>query len=146
MTYMENGLEYIAGRTALEALDAAEDPQYQQAVDPYTGKLAFNADGSRMLFPVPLAQRAAPGVKKRLEWMLWLRVASYVFIGGPFFAVVLIRVAGPDWLGDWLYETFLPILFTGIVWGGAVLGAGFFLYLLGKMIKHAFTPPSRKRL
>jgi hypothetical protein len=140
MRYMENGAEgYIAGRAVLDALDAAEDPQYQQAVDPRTGEPVFYGDGTPMLFPVPLAQRVAPGVKRRLETWLWFRVTCFWFIVLAFSAVVLIRVAGPDWMGDWLYDYGLPVLFTGLILGAAAFVAGFLVRIVYKMIKFVFT-------
>lgn len=139
MTYQEKGLEYIAFRAGLDALEAAENPQWQQAVNPNTGELAYNADGSPMLFPVTLAQRVARGVKKRLARWLRLRLAIRFFIGVPFLVLGLIKVYGPDSWGDWLYNVALPVFFTCLIWGGAFVGTVGLLYVIGKQIKFVFT-------
>ncbi|MBB5960862.1 hypothetical protein [Planomonospora venezuelensis] len=48
------------------ALEAAETPMWQQAIGP-DGQPVFHADGTPMMFPVPMEQKMAPVIRAAAE-------------------------------------------------------------------------------
>ncbi|MEV4454353.1 hypothetical protein [Microbispora sp. NPDC049633] len=93
-------------------VDAANNPQWQQVIDPRTGQPVYHADGTPMLDRVPLYQQVAPRVY-RAVWIKRLAVVGFVvwtFV--LFFGSALIQKAlGPD---NWQAANAVAAITSGV--------------------------------
>lgn len=101
----------LNGQTTLEALDAAEHPQYQYLLDPATGQPVW-------VERIPMEQRMAPFVRRQMVRRLKMRLLAMIppVLLIAWVALVLIS---PEPVGKWLQREFLPGFAMLCVWGGA---------------------------
>ncbi|MFI6495887.1 hypothetical protein [Nonomuraea typhae] len=107
----------LNGQAAVQALDAAEHPQYQYVLAPETGQPVRFRDGTPTVERIPMEQHMAPIVRRqmvrRLRMRLLMLLPPLLFV-----AYVAVVVFFPAPVGEWLQGELLPVLAAVMVWGG----------------------------
>lgn len=123
--------------TYVDSVAAAENPQWQQATDPNTGQPLYYADGTPVVYQVPLHQQMAATTRRRLLRLQWIRS---VILTAPilFAAYIAVIMFGPPALGQLLQETVMPIVAHVMVWtAGLTMGLVMVTAVL-RVVWHAF--------
>ena len=132
----------MQGMTYVDGVALAENPAWQQACDPNTGEPLYYSDGTPVVYQVPMEQRMAPIVRRRMRKAQWIRnVLLCVPIAFVVYMVVVLS-SSPQFR-ETLTKIAFPSFATILVWGGAILFAGFCIKAIWDVISDAASGPPR---